>query len=170
MPVVRCRRRIHRSGEWLRPPGAGNKQYEVDMDRNKQIVGSFITDVINSGRSERALTYVLPSFTVHNPGESPVSGMGLLRYFDLLRRAFPDFRIEVDEVVAEGDLVVVIGAQAGTQQGEYKGLPPYGGSFNVRTHILYRLRGPRIAEAVHVFDRLEMLEQLQPAEQRRRAS
>lgn len=133
----------------------------MDTDKSRELVSSFIDDVVNTGHSEHALKYVAPDFTLHNPGETPTRGPALLRYFDLLRTAFPDFRLNIEELVAEGDRVVVIGTQTGTHEGDYKGLPPAGRAFKVRTHVLYRLRGSSIVEAVHVFDRLEMMEQLQ---------
>ncbi len=108
----------------------------MDLDKNKEVVRLFIDRVVNEGHVERALNYVAPDFTLHDPGQPPMKGPGLLWFLHRLRIAFPDFRLNIEELVAEGDSVVVIGTQTGTQEGEYRGLAPAGRAFSVRTHVL----------------------------------
>jgi predicted ester cyclase len=48
--------------------------------------------------------------------------------FGRLHRAFPDLRVTVEDVIAEGDKVVGRNAVTGTHQGEYMGVPPTGKS------------------------------------------
>ena len=47
---------------------------------------------------------------------------GCLSYFD----AFPDLHIAVEELIAEGDRVFARTTMTGSQDGEYKGIPPTG--------------------------------------------
>ena len=44
----------------------------------------------------------------------------------MLRSAFPDFKATVEDILAEGDKVVVRQTWSGTQKGEWMGVPPTG--------------------------------------------
>ena len=46
--------------------------------------------------------------------------------FSVVRRAFPDIRIRIDALIAEGDWVAVHGTVEGTHLGEWRGIPPTG--------------------------------------------
>jgi ketosteroid isomerase-like protein len=48
------------------------------------------------------------------------------RSFTAFRTAFPDWRMEIAELVAEGNTVVGRFRCSGTNQGEFKGTPPTG--------------------------------------------
>ena len=48
------------------------------------------------------------------------------RSFIAFRCAFPDWRMEIEELVAEGNMVVGRFRCSGTNQGEYQGAPPTG--------------------------------------------
>jgi predicted ester cyclase len=48
------------------------------------------------------------------------------RSFTAFRAAFPDWRMEIAELVAEGSTVVGRFRCSGTNQGEFKGVPPTG--------------------------------------------
>jgi steroid delta-isomerase-like uncharacterized protein len=76
-----------------------------------------------------------------------------------LRRGFPDFRIEVDDVVAEGDRVVVRTCFTGTNDGPFAG-PPTGRCVRMAQVHVFRLREGRIADHWTCMDELGALVQL----------
>ncbi len=53
------------------------------------------------------------------------------RSFTAFRAAFPDWRMEIAELVAEGNTVVGRFRCSGTNQGEFKGVPPTGKRMDV---------------------------------------
>lgn len=133
----------------------------MSIEANKDIVHSFIDDVVNNAHPEKATEYLAPDFVVYFPGEAePIKREDLPQFFSRMRTAFPDWNIWMEDMVAEGDNVVVIGTQSGTHQGPYQGMPATGKSYKVRNHVLYRLRDGRIIEARPAFDRLSIMEQL----------
>lgn len=74
--------------------------------------------------------------------------------------AFPDHHAQVQEVVADGDRVVVLAQMTGTHEGTFAGLPPTRRRFDVRAFQLFRVEGGLIVEHWGLFDRLALMEQL----------
>lgn len=56
------------------------------------------------------------------PGIPPTKA-GVLQYFQLLFAAFPDFRMEVEDVIASGDKAVARVKVTGTHKGDFMGIP-----------------------------------------------
>ena len=74
--------------------------------------------------------------------------------FDWLRTAGGDWRLTVEEPVAEGDQVVELWTFHGTQQGEFYGLPPSGRPVTYSGARIFRLSAGKIVEIWDVWDRL----------------
>src|SRR5215472_4362293 len=63
------------------------------------------------------------------------------------KKAFPDLRMSVQEMVAEGDKVAVLWTFQGTHTGSgYEGLPPTGTTVEVRGITIWRIVDGRIVE------------------------
>jgi predicted ester cyclase len=74
--------------------------------------------------------------------------------------AFPGYELEVERMVAEDDLVSVIGRARGTHKGPFMGMPPTGKSWDVPLHITYRIEGGKIVEHWLVLDTAAFMQQL----------
>ncbi len=76
-------------------------------------------------------------------------------------QSFPDFRMEVVDVIAEGDRVVGHFRCSGTHQGEWLGNPPTGRRFrDIDEVYIFTVRDGRLAAAVAVEDNVRRLRQL----------
>jgi predicted ester cyclase len=64
-----------------------------------------------------------------------------------LLSAFPDLRVEVLDLVAEDDRVVVRYIERGTHTGEFVGIPPTGRTYEKHGFALYRVAAGQLAEA-----------------------
>jgi len=85
---------------------------------------------------------------------------GLRSYFATFAAAFPDMRLNVEEMIAEGDKVVVKGTTTGTQTGEFMGHPPSGKKISVPEIDIFRVSDEMIVEHWDVVDRYAMFDQL----------
>jgi predicted ester cyclase len=85
-------------------------------DRNKEVVRRYYAEVINGRDLDAVETFFAD--------ERMVEGVrrGCFSYF----AAFPDLHVSLDELIAEGDTVFLRSTLTGTQDGEYKGIPPTG--------------------------------------------
>ena len=77
-----------------------------------------------------------------------------------LRRAFSDFRLEIEDLVVAGDTVWTRNVATGTNDGTYMGHLPTGRTFRVDVVDVMRVVGGRVVEHWGVPDRLGVLLQL----------
>jgi predicted ester cyclase len=78
------------------------------------------------------------------------------------RQSFPDFHMEVVDVIAEGDKVVGYFKCSGTHEGEWRGRPPTGRRFeDVDEIYIFRVEDGKLASALAIVeDNLSRLKQL----------
>jgi steroid delta-isomerase-like uncharacterized protein len=75
--------------------------------------------------------------------------------------AFPDLNVTIEDVIAEGDKVVIRYTSRGTHQGETGGLgPPTGRQIELEGIAIQRFEGDKIVEFWDRFDSLSLLQQL----------
>ena len=89
---------------------------------------------------DRVADYI-PAFARHGK-DGPEGFADLVR---TLRRGFPDLRLEVEDIIAEGDRVVVRTWFTGTNDGPFAG-PPTGRSIRMAQIHIFRVRDGKVAE------------------------
>ncbi|HKP90979.1 MAG TPA: ester cyclase [Thermoleophilaceae bacterium] len=97
---------------------------------------------------------IVPTGEVHD-GEEAVA-----RYFAETRTAFPDQRNETIAVHHADDAVIVEFWLRGTHEGELRGIPPTGRSFEVRSLALFLFEDDRLVGERVYFDTATILGQL----------
>ena len=101
-----------------------------------------------------------PGF-VHHSASATIQG--LAAYKQALSGefiAFPDMRFTIEDIIAEGDTVVVRLTAHGTHQGALAGIPPTGKQATIWGVTIYRVAGSKLAEQWESFDNLGLLQQL----------
>lgn len=129
-------------------------------ETNKQVVRRFYDEVLNSGDLDVLEQIAVANYEEHDmlPGQG--TGLtGLRDRVTMLQTAFKP-RFTIEDVIAEGDRVVVRWTNSGTHVGDFLGIPATGKSVTVAGIDIYRLQGGRMAEHWHVIDQLPMLQQL----------
>jgi steroid delta-isomerase-like uncharacterized protein len=136
----------------------------AQVTTNKAAFGRF-HEAVNSGDVEvisKTIDEVVdPDLLFHAPVPTGATGaQALKQVWAVLLRAFPDLHVAVEDVIAEGDKVVVRNTVTGTHQGEYRGVPATGKSVTYNEIFVVRFAGRRIAEIWGVVDVLSQLKQL----------
>ena len=80
-------------------------------------------------------------------------------YYAAMRVAVPDARYEVDDLIAEGDRVVVRWRLLGTHEGEFAGIAPTGRAIVLRGIAIYRVEAGKLMERWVVSDLHGVLEE-----------
>jgi predicted ester cyclase len=121
--------------------------------------------VVNSGDieliSKTIDELVEPDALIHTPLPIEATGAQLLKQvWVMLLRGLPDLHMTVEDLIAEGDRVVIRDSITGTHRGEYMGIPPTGKTITYNEIFILRFAGGRIAETWGVVDVLSQLRQL----------
>lgn len=74
--------------------------------------------------------------------------------------AFPDLRVELEHLIAEGDMVAIRATGRATHAGPFQGVPATGRPWTATCTALYRVEDGAIAEAWVQWDLLAILEQV----------
>jgi predicted ester cyclase len=83
------------------------------------------------------------------------------RWVSPFRGAFPDFEMEIVELIAESDTVVAHFRCSGTHRGEWLGVPATGRRFESIDEIyIFHVRDGKLSSAVGVEDNLTRMRQL----------
>ncbi len=79
---------------------------------------------------------------------------------ELIKKAFPDLTVEIDDVVAERDRVALRLTIRGTHQSEFLGIAATGRSVSYVSHEFYRVADGLIAEEWICSDTAGLFEQI----------
>ena len=131
----------------------------MSIDTNKD-TALRLYELLNAAKVDGVGDLVSADYEEHDPLPGQGTGReGALNRFSMITGALaPHFTVE--DVVAEGDRVVVRWTQAGTHVGEFAGIPPTGKTFTVSGIDIYRAEDGVLREHWHVVDQLSMLGQL----------
>lgn len=77
--------------------------------------------------------------------------------------SFPDRKVQIDDLLAEEDRVVVRGRVTGTNQGGFMHIPANGNPIDISFVGIYRLRDGKIVEHWGLNDAATLMQQLQGA-------
>lgn len=130
-------------------------------DANKKLVRRFLEEGAAKNDAKVISETLAPDFVHHNPTPG-VSGdvEGIKVAIAGFRRAFPDYRVSILDLIAEGDRVVSRIAFRGTHRGELMGLPPTGKTVEIEFWHIERIANGRIAERWSLFDQWGLMQQL----------
>ena len=134
----------------------------MSIERNKAIVRRLFDEVWNTGRLDAieelyAADYVA-DYRPYAPlrhGHDAIKGM-----VERAHIAFPDFHEELEEMIAEGDKVVVRLTITGTQRGQWGPLPATGKPVGFEEIVILRIVDRKVAEQRGLPDNLAGLRQL----------
>ena len=74
--------------------------------------------------------------------------------------AFPDLHETAEELIAEGDKVVIRESYRGTHKGNFMGIPPTGRKVTMELIDFVRVRDRKIVEHWNIVDQLGLMQQL----------
>jgi steroid delta-isomerase-like uncharacterized protein len=101
-----------------------------------------------------------PRYEIIPTGEVYDGPEEVMRYYQETRAAFPDQRNELISLHHADDAVIVEFWLRGTHEGEFRGVPPTGKSFEQRMAAFFLFEGERLVNERVYFDAAGLLAQL----------
>jgi len=120
----------------------------TSLDANKTLARRYIEEVFNRGNLSAVDDTMAPDVLYHDSlSDSPLQGREGARAFAAsLRQSFPDLHLDIEDVVAEGDRVVLRWTARGTHRGAFLGVPPTGAAVRFTGIDIVRIADGRIQE------------------------
>ncbi|HEX6536243.1 MAG TPA: ester cyclase [Gemmatimonadaceae bacterium] len=134
---------------------------------NKGLVRRFYKEVFGDWNMALVDEVVSPGFTSHDwPEGGPTGPQAFRRFYSEIRSALPDARYEVDDLIAEGDRVVVRWRLLGTHEGDFRGIAPTGLAIVLEGIALYRVEAGKLMERWVVSDLHGVVEEIRGSSSR----
>lgn len=132
----------------------------MSTEANKAVVRRYYEEVLNRGNLSVLDAIARPDHVEHDPLPGQGAGIaGFRKRVEMLREGLaPQFTIE--QMVVEGDVVVVRWTNRGRHVAAFLGIPPTNKSFTIAGIDVHGLKDGKLAEHHHVVDQLSMLQQL----------
>jgi steroid delta-isomerase-like uncharacterized protein len=102
-----------------------------------------------------------PDFVLHTPSSpKPMKRDEFEKSMRIMYALFPDFSPTIEDIIAEGNKVVIRETCRGTNKGEFMGTPATGKEMTLPVTIIFRIADGKIAEAWEAYDMMSMMQQL----------
>ena len=134
---------------------------------NKKIIQRLYKEILGDWNMPLADELVADQFTSHDWPKGSPSGPEAFRnyYSNVIRSVLPDARYEVDDMIAEGDKVVVRWRLLGTHKGNFLDISPTGRWVTLKGIAIYRLEDSKVTERWVVTDLHGLLQKLKESPQ-----
>lgn len=129
---------------------------------HKDLVVAATEQIWNQNDVSAIERFISPEFVGHDPAVAgPILGLnGYTHYYKTFATAFPDQHFTNDEVLAEGDAVIVRWFVVGTHTGPLGEIPPTGNKARIPGINIVRVAHGRIVEEHMSWDTLGLMNQL----------
>jgi predicted ester cyclase len=125
-----------------------------------EIVRRFYGEVMGDGQISALDELATVDYIEHDPLPGQGEGLAGLKTRTSMLRDGLAAHFTVEDVIEQGDKLVVRWTNSGKHVGDFFGIPPTGKSFSIAGIDIYRLQDGKLAEHWHVVDQLSLLQQL----------
>lgn len=133
----------------------------MTTEDNKTVALRFYNEVLNQRQVDLLDQIATEDYIEHDPFPGMGNGLAQLKArVGGFHQAFNPLHFTIEDVIAEGDKVVVRWTNSGTDSGGFMGIPPTGKPFGIAGIDIHLVRDGRLAEHWHVVDLLAQMQQL----------
>jgi steroid delta-isomerase-like uncharacterized protein len=132
-------------------------------DQNKAVARRYVDEIWNQGNLAIIDELVAPNATFHDPsvpGGKFTGPEGMRKFVQIYRGAFPDVHLTINDLIAEGDKVVIRWTATGTHKGELMGIEPTSKRVTITGCDIDVYQNGKVVEVWASYDMLGMLQQL----------
>ena len=131
----------------------------MDTDRNRELIRRWLA-FGEAGFNGDFDEFIARHYVGHIGGGNDMDRAELERLERNYAVAFGDVRYEIQDLIAEGDRVVLRVESSGTHRAEFVGIPATGRRVTNTGIVIYRIEDGKIAESWAEMDFMRLLRQL----------
>ena len=120
---------------------------------NKSVIRRWI-DAINRGDLEAGAQLMDANYIRHLPGLESRGPEGFKEVAAMFLTGFPDLKLTIEDLIAEGDRIVVRFTARGTHLGTFAGIPPTNRPITVPAIMVNQISNGKMIESWEVLDQL----------------
>lgn len=137
---------------------------DAELKANKEIVSTYINEIIDNRKLDLINNIFSPGYTFYEMDGKQINNIAdssLLSFLHYLFSTIPDFRLTIDNTVAENDMVALNVTATGTQAKEFLGFPASNNRLVYKIMFFFRLSNKKIVEGWELVDLDGLKKQLQ---------
>jgi len=138
-------------------------QFQLKKGRHQQNIDAVrkYHQVWSNGNIEELDKIIAPNFTSHFIGGFEYKGIeGAKNSVLETKKAFPDWKEDLVDIIAEDDKVVTRYHSTGTQHGNWDGVDSTGNKVDIYEASIYRLENGKIVEQWGFWDEINLKKQM----------
>ena len=132
----------------------------MSTEENKAIVSRVINEMVNKGNLAGVDEVLDENYIYHFPTHDIKGPEGFKEFVAMMRKAFPDLNVTIEELIAEDNRVAVRVTMRGTFKGELMGIAPTGRKLTFPEAVFIRFENGKEVEATAYGNMLLFNEQL----------
>jgi predicted ester cyclase len=137
-----------------------SKSQKADMSKNIDAVKKY-HQVWSNGNIEELDKIIAPNFTSHFIGGFEYQGIDGAKNSVLeTKKAFPDWKEDIVDIIVQDDKVVTRYHSTGTQLGNWDGIDSTGNKVDIYEASIYRLKDGKIVEQWGFWDEINLKKQM----------
>ena len=129
------------------------------MTEQQEAIGRAVA-AFNEGNIEKYMEVYDPSVTLHGYAPEPIDFEGAKGFYSMLMGAFPGGQLVGNEILQDGDKVVVRFTLTGKHEGEFLGVAPTGKPIELTGITIFHFKGDKIVERWQAADILGVMVQI----------
>ena len=133
-------------------------------EENKEILRRWFDEVWNNGRAEVIEELFDENGIAHGLSDDPANPIKGPRdyrpFYEVFRQAFPNIRIDIEDMVAEGDKVAARCSVRGKHEGDFMGRVATQSPVEITGMTIVRVDNGKIVEAWNNFDFMTLYKQV----------
>ena len=127
------------------------------LAKNKATIRNLYEGILNTGKLDLLKEIIAEDYTGTRGEKGPG---GFAETVGSIRIAFPDIKWTVEDLMADGNKVIVRWSWKGTNKASFRGLPPSGKEVSDSAIAIYQFDGEKIVKAWIQSDKLGFLQQV----------
>ena len=140
---------------------AAAAQENADSGEQNRALIRQVLELIDERRLDEAFELYALDYLYHGPDGVILNGReGIRGLWEVFLVGFPDLYSTVEDIVTEGDKLVLRWRLEGTHTGEFLGVAPTGAKVNLRITEIFRIENGQLVEAWDQYDRFGLMRQI----------